>query len=376
MIFACTQENLLQGLSLVSHIAGKNVNLPILSNVLLKTEDGGLKLSTTNLEMAISALVRGRVEAPGEFTIPAKLFQDYISLLSSGKIELAVKGDTLEIRADDKVTQVKGMAASEFPVIPKLAKESGYRLKADLLRQAIGQSVFAVSSSESRPELAGVACFFHGQAGKDQLVMAATDSYRLAEKKVSLVVGSDGAEARVIIPAKAMLEIARILSVYSDDLDMPDEVAWQMTDSQFVLTYGKVELISRLIEGSFPDYRQIIPTQFRSEFQVSRSELSKAIRAAALFTRQGLFDIHFDLGADGTLKVSSADTGTGAHTTTLKINSSQENRVTLNYKYLSDGLAIMPADTVTVHMIDGMNPVVITPDGTQGFQYVVMPIRQ
>jgi len=380
MIFACTQENLLQGLSLVSHVAGKSANLPILGNVLMKTEGGNLKISTTNLEMAVSALVRGRVEAEGEYTVPVKLFQDYIGLLPDGKVELAVKDEGLEIKADGQVTVIKGMPASEFPLIPKLTKDAGYKMKAQALREGIEQAVFAVSTSESRPELAGVACFFHGQAGQDRLVMAATDSYRLAERAVALLPGGSAGEAKCIVPARAMLEVARILQSYKDDVAMPEEVGWSITESQFVLTFGKLELISRLIEGSFPDYRQIIPTQFRSKFTVRRGELLKAIRAASLFARQGLYDVLLEL--NGTeLRISSADTGKGAHTTTLAVEGamdppSAENKVTLNFKYVTDGLATLGTDKVLVCMIDGMNPVVITPTEGEGFQYVVMPIRQ
>jgi len=350
----------------------------------MKTEGGNLKISTTNLEMAVSALVRGRVEQEGEFTVPAKLLQDYVSLLPDGKVELVVNGDALDVKADGKVTSIRGMAATEFPLIPKLTKEGGYKMDAVALREAINQVVFAVSGSESRPELSGVACYFHGPAGKERLVMAATDSYRLAERSISLLPGGNQAEVKCIVPARAMLEVSRILSAYKDDVAMPKEVEWAMSESQFVLTYGKLELISRLIEGSFPDYKQIIPTQFRSTFTIPRGELSRAIRAASLFARQGLYDVLLEL-ENGSLKVSSSDTGKGAHTTTLKIDgSSDPNKVTLNFKYVSDGLAALPTEKIVVRMIDAMNPVVITPaepgeagpGPSGGFQYIVMPIRQ
>ncbi len=344
----------------------------------MKVEEGNLKLSTTNLEMAVSALVRGRAEGAGEFTVPAKLLQDYVSLLPTGKVELAVKEDILEVRADGRITQMKGMAASEFPLIPKLAKEAGYKVHVETLRGAIGQVVFAVSASESRPELSGVACFFNGSTGVDRCTMAATDSYRLAEKTLPLLPGGPSKEARCIVPARAMQEVMRILSAYKDDVGMPAEVEWSLADNQFVLTYGKVELISRLIEGSFPDYKQIIPQQFRTTFTVSRTALAKAIRAASLFARQGLYDVHFSYTVEGGLSISSADTGTGAHTSTLQVEPEQPepNKVSLNFKYVSDGLAAIGAEQVVVRMIDAMNPVVLTPKDGEGFQYVVMPIRQ
>ncbi len=377
MTFACTQENLLQGLSLVSHIAGKNPNLPILANVLLKTDGGNLKLSTTNLEMAVSVIVRGRVEAPGEFTVPVKLLQDYVSLLSPGKVEMALREEGLEIKADGKVTVIKGVGASEFPLIPRLAKENGYHLQAETLRQAIGQVAFAVSNSESRPELSGVSCVFYPTGKPDTLVMAATDSYRLAERVVALQPGGNGRELRCIIPARALLEIGRMLSVYRDEVAMPESVEWCITESQLVFSYGNIELISRLIEGSFPDYRPLIPTQFRSMVQVGRAELGKAIRAASLFARQGIYDVQMDLVGDGSMSVSSSDSGTGTHTTMLKgAHEGEPNKITLNFKYVADGLNAMGSEQVTLRLVDAFSPVVMSPTQGEGFQYVVMPIRQ
>ena len=378
MRFACTQENLLQGLSLVGHTAGKSANLPILSHVLLKTEEGNLKLSTTNLEMAVSAIVRGRVEQEGAWTVPAKLFQDYVSLLSPGKIELILQGDTLEIKADGKTTKMKGLPASEFPFIPKLVTEGGYSLDAAALREAIGQVAFAVSGSESRPELAGVACFFQGDmSGHDRCVFAATDSYRLSERVLALEKGSTASVGKCIVPARAMNEVGRLLGAYKDEVGVPERVEWLMADSQFVVSYGNVELVSRLIDGSFPDYRQIIPTQFRTTATVSRQEVAKAIRAASLFSRQGLYDVHMEI-TSGALVLTAADSGTGTHTAELAADvTGDPNKVLLNYKYVMDGLNTMGTDRVVFHVIDAMNPVVIKPaDGHGAFQYSVMPIRQ
>lgn len=376
MKFACTQENLAQGLSLVSHVTGKNANLPILGHVLMKAEEGTLKLFTTNLEMAVSAMVRGRVEEAGSFTVPAKLLQDYIALLPSGKVEFALKGDALEIVAGGQTTTIKGLPATEFPLIPKLAKENAYRVNAAGLQRAINQVVFAVSGSESRPELSGVACFFQGPAGLDRLTIVATDSYRLAERTIPLA-ATGSKEARCIVPARAMSEVARLLSSYKDDVGMPEEAEWAMTDSQAVFTFGNVELVSRLIEGSFPDYRQIIPSQRRSLVTVGRQDLLKAIRAASLFARQGLFDVYLDVAEGVGLKVSSSDTGKGEHATTLAMELTGEpNKATVNYRYLADGLAAMQHEKVELKMIDGMSPVLVAGVGDEDFRYLVMPIRQ
>ena len=147
MHFACTQENLAQGLSMVSHVAGKNVNLPVLGNVLLKTEAGSLKLSTTNLEMAVNCSVRGKVGAEGEYSVPAKLFQDYVALLPAGKVELILKDEGLEVRAGEQETVLKGMPATEFPLLPRLARDGGYQLSAaDYFIFFSKQTLFSISA--------------------------------------------------------------------------------------------------------------------------------------------------------------------------------------------------------------------------------------
>ncbi|MBP9869531.1 DNA polymerase III subunit beta [Patescibacteria group bacterium] len=377
MHFACTQENLIQGLNMVGHIAGKNVNLPVLANVLLKTEAGSLKLSTTNLELAVNCTVRGKVEAEGEYSVPAKLLLDYISLLPSGKVELILKEEGLEVRAGDQETVLKGLPASEFPLLPRLAKEEGYSIPALEAKRALGQVAFAVSTSESRPELGGVACFFGGPAGPGMLALAATDSYRLAERLMPYTGGKP--EAKFIVPARSFNEVSRILGSYKDELGQPEQVVFSFTENQMVMSFGSVELVSRLIEGSFPDYRNIIPQAFKSEAILSRSELQKAVRAASLFSRQGLFDIHVTLDPEkGTCTVQSADQGTGKTKTVLKGKvTGDANAVTLNYRYVSDGLSAMSGDEVKLRQIDGMNPVLLVPEGSgEKYQYVVMPIRQ
>lgn len=377
MNFACTQENLVQGLTMVSHVTGKNVNLPVLGNVLLKVENGGLRLSATNLELAVGCLVRGKVESEGEYSAPAKLLLDFVSLLPSGKVELELKEEGLEIRSNGQETMIRGLPASEFPLLPKLAKNEGYHMSSASLKRALGQVTFAVSVSESRPELAGVACFFGGSDGEARVTLAATDSYRLAERHVAL--SGSGAERRIIVPARSMLEMARIISSYKDEIGAAEEMIWSCTDNQLVATFGNVELVTRLIEGAFPPYRDIVPKQFRTEAVLPRAELQKAVRAASLFSRQGMFDVHlaFD-SAKGECTVKSADQGTGKTTSVVKGTVTGEgNVVTLNYRYLNDGLAAVASENVRLSVIDAGNPVLVLPEpvASEEYCYLVMPIR-
>ncbi len=374
MKFTCTQENLVHGLNAVSHVTGKNPNLPVLGNVLLKAEGGALRMSGTNLEMAVSTTVRGKGDAEGEYTVPAKLLLDYVSLLPQGKVELELEDEGLKITAEGQETVMRGMAAAEFPLIPKLTKEGGVKFKVEDLRRAIGQVAFAVSVSESRPELSGVACFFKG----GQVALVATDSYRLAERVVTP--DGNGAESRLIVPARAMLEIGRILQSYKDELGLPEEAEWSMAENQLLLSYGQTQLVSRLIEGSFPDYQQIIPETFRTTAIVDRADLQKAVRAASLFSRQGLYDVHLEFSAsEGVVTVKSADQGTGKTSKTVSGDVSGEGgNVTVNFKYVADGLSAISTSKVQLCLNDAMSPMLILPegDGAEAYRYLVMPIRQ
>jgi len=377
MKFVCTQENLIQGLSIVSHITGKSINLPVLGNVLLKTEGGNVKLSATNLELAVSTLVRGKVEVEGEYTVPAKLFQDFISLLPQGKVELELNEDGLHVTAEGQETTIRGLPAQEFPLIPKLAKSEGITFSLMDLKRTIGQVAFAVSISESRPELSGVACWFGGSVGKGSVAFVATDSYRLAERVLAAMKGS--MESKIIVPSRTVLEVSRILSSYKDELGVPEEVEWVMTENQLVVTFGNTELVSRLIEGSFPDYQQIIPEQFGTTAILDRSEFQKAVKAASLFSRQGLYDVHLAVKpAEGTIEVFSADQGTGKTSTALQVDlTGNETSLVVNFKYLSDGLAAITTPKVKLLFNDSMSPMLVLPEGgDEKYRYLVMPIRQ
>lgn len=375
MKFACTQENLALGLSLVSRITGKHINLPVLENVLLRTDGGALKLSTTNLEMAMSTSVRGKVEKEGEYTVPAKLFLDYVSLLPSGKIELELTEDGLEVKSGTQETILKGVVASEFPLLPNIQHNEDCLIPSGILRAALNRVSFAASNSESRPELTGVASVFTQNPAV--LTLAATDSYRLAEVIVPLA-GKVPA-ATMIVPARSMAELSRILSAYKDDVDDEGDVRWSFTENQLVARYGSVELVTRLIDGSFPPYREIIPSSFSTEAVLGRQEIQKAVRAASLFARQGLFDIHFSFDPEsGSCTIASADQGTGKTKTVLQGDVTGEPaHVTLNFKYVSDGLAAIGADRVRVRVQGANSPVVFRSDaGDDAYQYLVMPIRQ
>lgn len=379
MKLSTTQENLAHGLSLVSRIASKNTNLPILQNVLLRNQEKVLQLATTNLEIAMSCTVRGKVDEEGEFTVPAKLLSDYVSLLPAGQVDLLVDGSNLIVRAAHAETKIHGVPATEFPVIPRVAEGSTFIIPLSTLEQSLGSVLFATAQTESRPELTGVFFSFHGEThGKGVVTLAATDSYRLGEASLPISDGSSEKPTNVIIPARTLMELVRMANIPRDLIDTPDRLSITVSENQIQFVVGNTELQSRIIEGNYPDYRQIIPNQFRTEAVIGRHEFISAIRAASLFAKTGLADLHLAFSPGKPVIITTADSQTGEHHAELEAQvTGMENNVVVNYRYLLDGLNAIDDEEVVFKLIDAANPCLLTPkSATEKYLYIVMPIRQ
>lgn len=384
MKLTCTQKNLAQNLSLVSHIASRHANLPILGNVLIRIEDKLIKFVATNLEIAVTATVRGKIEGEGSFTIPAKLFADYTASLLSERVELEQSGDVLEIRGGNSRTKIKGQPASEFPLIPEVRQEGAarYRIPVADFKRANARVLFAASSNESRPELSGVLFRFEPDGPAGRLIMAATDSYRLAESVVSLHEVPAGFGGRsIIVPARTLGELGRIIgAVAKDEADMPATIEVVVTDNQILFVYGTIELVSRLIEGRYPDYQSVIGGTHRTTVTAERDALLRAVKTASLFSHSGLFDVHVKIKKSGALIISASDSQTGENETELSATvSGEENQVVLNHRYLVEGLTAIDASEVSLRVVDGVNPCLLVPkEQTPGsnYLYVIMPIKQ
>lgn len=377
MKFSCLQENLKQGLSIVSHLTTKNINFPILNNVLIKIEDKLIKLITTNLEVAINVNIRGKAEVDGDFTVPAKLFYDYIALLPNDRIDLEVKNNVLEIKSGTYDTKIKGLAAADFPLLPHLQKQNSYLIRGKEFKRALEQVLFSVAANEIRPEISGV-LFSFSKTEPKELRLVGTDSYRLAERKVGFTVkeGSSVEGIRdIIIPLKTLAHISHILSVFSASGD--DFLEISVLENQVLFVYDSVLLTARLIEGQYPNYHQVIPESFQTKAILGRDELEKIIKTTSLFAT-GLNDINVKMSpAGGEMTVSSLNSQTGEQKASIKgdINGI-ENEVTLNYRYLLDFLSAIDKSEVEFKMIDANNPCVLTPKDDKDYLYVVMPIKR
>lgn len=361
-------------MSLVTGLATKSVNLPILSNVLLRAGEQKVEIVATNLELAIVATVRAKVEVPGDFTVPARTLADFINLLGDEKIELEKKDNELIVSCGKSSTKIKGMPADEYPVIPTAGDGQGFLVSAEDLKNGLNKVNIASARNDIRPELSGVLFGFNLEESGD-LVLAATDSYRLAEKKIKLIQGKEN--FRVIVPGRAAQEISHVLSA-PNDLEAEKNARVIVSDNQIAVNFNNVQLISRLVEGQYPDYTQIIPKDFKTSIAFSIAKMVKEIKAASIFTTVGVNAVAFDIDtAGGEVKIASTSTQTGEYRSGLEVEIKGENNaILLNHRYLLDGLNSLTQEEGVLKIINGDSPCVLRGAGDETYLYIVMPIRQ
>jgi len=375
MKISSLQENLKTGLFMVSHIAGKNVNLPILNNILIKAENGNIKLVSTDLEVGITTTVRGKIEEEGIFTVDSKILNDYVALLPNKKIDIVKNNLKLELKCDNYQTTIKGQEAEEYPLIPQIEKNEHYKVKIDDFKKAISQVIFAVSTSEVKIELSGVLFSFTSE----KLILASTDSFRLAEKEINLKTNNNE-EKKIIIPAKTLQEVLRILSSLKNEelKDGEDEITFYISDNQVLFILGNTELVSRLIEGQYPDYKQIIPIKPKTKTIINKSEFSRAVKAASLFSKSGVNDINLDFpSGKNKIIITSVSGQSGENTTELdaKVEGS-DNGIVVNFKYLLDGINNIDGENILIEITDGDTPCVLKNEDNDLYTYIIMPIKQ
>ncbi len=366
MKITCTQENLSKGLQIVSHIASKNISLPILSNVLLKTEEGILKLMTTNLEMGIVCKVRGKVEKEGSFTVQAKTMSDYINLLPKENIVIELEDQNLKIKSNNSKTSMKGIESSEFPLIPQIESKENIEINGKILKNALNSVAFSVSFDDTRPEINGVYFNFTSNS----LVLVATDSYRLAEK--TIVLNKEVRDQNFIVPIKTIQELVRIIG------DEDETLLIQTNDNQVVFSIDGAKLSSRLIEGKYPDYKQIIPNEYKTLTVLNTSDLIKTVKRASLFCKAGSNDILIKFVIENNEIIISANNmqiGESEAKQEAKVEG-VENNIIFNYRFLLEGLQNIEDEECILEINTNTNPGLLKPKNNKDYVYIIMPIKQ
>jgi DNA polymerase-3 subunit beta len=365
MRLSCLQENLNKGLSIVNKIVPSQASLPVLNNILLKTEKGQLKISATNLEIGINKLIGAKIEKEGAITVPARLFSEYINSLPNEKIDLEVKDNNVNIHCKNYKATILGIDASEFPLIPEIKQKPIISITPELLHKAISCVTFAAAIDESRPVLAGVFLNFKD----NQLKLVATDSYRLAEKTIKLDKNVIG-EVSIIIPTRTMQELNRILT------EVENKVEISVTENQILFKINDTDLISRLIEGSFPDYRRIIPDSFQTKVLVNTTAFNNMVKTASIFSSPSANNIKLQLKSKGELIIQSSAAQIGENVSCLDADiSGGDGEITFNAKYLLDVLNNIESEETLLQIRGKLDPGVIKPAGQEDYIYVIMPLR-
>lgn len=369
MKLSVMQENLARGLQIVSRAVSTRTTLPVLANVLLKTEDGGLKLTATNLEIGITYWVPGKIDADGATTVPAKLLTDLVnSLPPNERVDLELQAaDTLHVRCGRFENHVKGIDADEFPAIPTAGERPTTRIAQRLLREALNETTFAAASDEARPILTGVLMRFEG----DRVTLAAADNYRIAVKTISILDPVE--DTSLVIPARSLVELGRVLA----DVDDPVDIVLAPARNQVLFHLAGVDLVSRLIDGQFPNYQQVIPSGHTTRAVVDRDDLHKAVRLAALIASSSANIVKLQVGVDGEagLTVSAnADVGDNEGRVEAVVEG-DGTTIAFNAKYLADVLQNVDAEQFVLELNGPLSPGVFRPVGDDRYVHVVMPVR-
>ena len=361
-----------ESLSIVGRAVASSPHLPILSNILISSDGGQLRLAATDLTLGVSVWMDAQLDGPISLTLPAKTLTDIVNSLADSEVQFTVNGKPeAAIKSGTFKGVVRGIEASEFPAIPEHDVSSGIALDASLLKEMIQATAFAASMDEARPVLEGVQLSMDGNT----LTMAATDGFRLAVKKATLP--DNVSSKQVIIPASSLKETLRILSTTKPDqvrLFIPSKGA------QVVLRAGQVQLVSQLIDGRFPDYQMIVPKSYKTRTILATADLLKASKQAGIIAREGgnVIQLRMTPGEDQSGKVTvlaeSGDTGESEAELPATVTG-PELTIAFNVKFLQEGLDAIRTKNVVIETTSHKTPAVIYPTGEEEYLYILMPMH-
>lgn len=367
------KEKLKEGIGIVERIAQKSLTLPVLNNILLKSEKTFISLCSTNLEIGLRWWSLAKIEKEGEILIPARLFSTFVNLLPEGAVELKKDGLFLDIKSGSYKSRIKGFNPEEFPLLPQINQEEKIVLDNKSFHQALYQVFDIASSSLARPEISGT--FFNFQ--KDQIKMVATDSFRLGEKKLFSKLPLSK-EYSFILPQLTTKEILSIFGEKEGDLKIyfsPNQILFESILSE--AKHPHIHLVSRLIEGDFPDYQAIIPKKYETQVIVSRNEFLNQIKAASLFSGK-ISEVKINvLSQKGKIEIFSQNPDLGEYKSSLagKIKG-KELSASFNHRFLIDGLLKIKSPEIIFELTGEEDPAVLKPAGKEeDYLYVVMPIK-
>lgn len=357
-----TQENLAKAINTVARVANARNTLPILSNILLKTENNRLKLAATNLDIAISQYVGSKIEATGSITVPARLMQDFVSSLPEGVLKLELADNKLHISTDQYQSTINGINAEEYPVMPAVSDGSSWKTDAAKFKKALSEVVFAASPDDARPVLTGI--YFHSSS--NEVIAVATDSYRLAEYKL----GKHKTAVNFLVPATAASDLLRIIG------DNDKEITVKHDEQQVLFQVGDTSLVARLIEGNYPDYKKLVPSKFATVVKLKRDDFLNIAKVSSLFAREsaGSITVNADKAA-WQVSINAIASQLGENTATAKAAITGGGEVTLNSRYLMDGLGAFNSEYIEFCFNGKLEPCILRSPTEPEYLHLIMPLR-
>ena len=382
MKLSCLQENLARGLGVVGRAVASRSTLPITQNVLLRTDQGMLMLSATNLEIAITTWIGAMIEEEGAITVPHRLLADWVNTRPSDRIDLDLRGpgdegetgggNVLHLSCGRAVTHINGAAAVDFPPVPQVDAGMATDIDPSVLRSGIGLVAFSAATDESRPVLTGVEV----KLQEADLIMAAADGFRLAVYKGQLPQPVEQ-EIKVIVPARTMSEIQRLASEQSG----PVKVTLSPERGQALFKMEHVEVVSQLLQGSFPNYEQLIPERYETRAVMELDDLKRATQSASVFARDGSNIVRLEMMPQeetegGQLKVSARSEEVGDSLDELDIDQmdGEDAKIAFNVRYLQDIVNVLGRGKVAIEVTNSSSPGVFRPADSDRYVHVVMPM--
>jgi len=373
MQVTCLRENLSRGLANISRAVAARATLPVTQNVLLEGDNGQLKLTATNTEISISTWIGAQIEGEGSVTVPARMFNDFVNSLPGQTVQIGFQTDPVgvEITCDKFAATINGIAAEEFPPIPVVEGGASVTIPADAFRGALERVVFAAATDDSRPVLTGVKVELAG----DGFTLAAADGFRLAVESGKLG-ASVSEEVGVIVPAKTLAEVERLLGDGSSSVELTLDASGR--SAKFRLETS--EVVTSLVQGTFPDYEKLIPTSHGTKATIDLSSMVQATRAASIFARDGsgIIRVIVNPGSDGeagSVKIISRAEEVGSNENELDASvEGEESKVAFNSKFLMDVLNVMSGDDVDIETTTPSSPGVFRSAKHEGYTHVVMPM--
>ncbi len=362
----CVQNKLQEALYQAEKIAGKNLNLPVLSCVYIEAKKGHLLLRATNLDLGFQSIVPAKVEVEGVVAVPANIFSAFIANIPHEKsIKLESDGTTLSVVTHKSRSTIKCLPHDDFPTIPELPKTGTCEMPAIDFVKGLKAVWYSSSVSNIKPELSSVCVY----PEEHEMVFAATDSFRLAEKKIKTKNIKDF--ERVLIPFKNVAEITRVLERAEGEIEI------RFNKHQIAFAYEGTYLTSRVIDGTFPDYRQIIPKEFKTEATLLKEDLIQSLKISTIFS-DAFNQVNIVIApSEKRFELTTKNVSLGENTTTLdSALSGDDAEANFNFRYIADCLQSIGTDSVSLSFAGPSRPVVIRGVSDKSFTYLVMPMNR